>query len=108
MANTVTVTSETTKETFKVRLLATGDRYGLTNSLTAMRPMVEFYDAKYAGDVRFGEHGQFVARYDLETLLDRDQALGLDMRFGEPYWKIDAKALDQALTGLLAGRRDLP
>jgi hypothetical protein len=57
---------------FNVRLVERGDRYGLDDCLTHDRddPLVEFYDAKYAGDDRFGPRGQFVSRYYRSTLLE--------------------------------------
>lgn len=107
MANDVTVTSETTNETFRVRLVNAGERYGLDGKLRAAKPMVEFYDVTPEKRlVTVG--GMFVSRYELSTLLEHDKERGLDLHGGLPYWKVDAKALDQALTGLLAGRRDLP
>lgn len=108
MANDVTVVSETTNERYRVRLLAPGDRYGLDNKLTADRALVEFYDLTPERRMGRDAGGQFVARYHLEVLLEHDAQRGLDLSFGKTFWKIDAKALDQALTGLLAGRRDLP
>lgn len=107
MANDVTVHSETTDETYRVRLLAPGDRYGLDGKLRADKAMVEFYDV--SGRKKFSiPGGLFVTRYELSTLLDHDRGTGLDLHGGLPYWKVDAKAFDQAMTGLLAGRRDLP
>lgn len=108
MANDVTVISETTQEKYRVRLLVPGDRYGFDNKLTADRAMVEFFDLTPARRMGRDAGGQFVARYHLEVLLEHDAQRGLDFALGRPEWKIDAKALDQALTGLLAGRRDLP
>jgi hypothetical protein len=100
MANVVTVHSMTTDETYNVKLVRVGERYGLSGALIAKVPLVEFYDQKYAGDVRFGPLGQFVTRYELSTLLDHNPAHGIDFVLGEPYWKIDAKALAEAISGL--------
>ncbi len=105
--NTVTVHSETTQETYRVRLIAPGDRYGLEDRLKADRALVEFRDVTPSRTLTEGG-GRFVARYELSTLLDRGEGRGLDLEAGATHGKIDAKALDQALTGLLAGRRDLP
>ena len=107
MANDVTVISETTQEKYRVRLLVPGDRYGLDGKLRADRALVEFYDPRYVSPTQ-GPLGQLIARYELGALLERDPAKGLDLAADRVHWKIDAKALNQALTGLLAGRRDLP
>lgn len=107
MANDVTVVSETTKEKYRVRLLAPGDRYGLDGKLQTDRALVEFYDVS-PGRPKVEGLGVFVARYDLETLLELGPGQGLDLMRNATHWKIDATALDQAMTGLLAGRKDLP
>lgn len=81
---------------FHVRLVATGERYGLDDCLVHDRaiPMVEFYDASQ-DLVKFGPRGQFVSRYYLTTLLDVKG--GLDLHCGEPAWQLDAAALASAL-----------
>jgi len=56
--------------------------------------IVAFYDATHAGDLTrptFQPHGQFVADYYAEDLLER--AGGLDLRGHEPLWKVDASAM---------------
>lgn len=67
-------------EKFNVRIVCKGDRYGRADCLThdEDRPMVEFYDRRYAhGD--WPDRGQFVSRYYVGTLLGHEGFYG-----GEP------------------------
>lgn len=81
--------------TFTVRLVKTGDAYGVHNCLThdKAEPLVEFYDARYpmSQDPK-GEHlGQFVSRYYVETLLEPRAAGGLCLDGGNAaLWTLDA------------------
>lgn len=91
----VTVSNDEGVE-FKVRRVDQGDSYGLDDALTHddPRPMIEFYDA---------EHEQFVSRYYLETLLERDPAdrQGLCLDGGNAdRWTIDFDGLRSALSRL--------
>jgi hypothetical protein len=52
---------------------------------------VRFYDTEYAGDDRFGPFGQRAGEYNLSTILETNA--GLDMMFGQPYWKISGEAM---------------
>ena len=56
---------------FNVRVVRQGDRYGLRDCLThdKAEPLVEFYDRTYIGEE--WPRGQFVSRYNLDTLLER-------------------------------------
>jgi hypothetical protein len=83
---------------FSVVLVRKGDRYGLENCLTHEKddPMVEFYDADYAGKPYFTKVGQFVSRYYLSTLTERPVA-GLCLDGGIPKWSIAAGPLADAL-----------
>ena len=83
-------------EKFNVRLVNTGERYGLDDCLVNDKaPMVEFYDSRYAG-ASFGERGQFVSRYYVSTLLDR-QPLGLCLDGGVPEWSVSAAGMQQVV-----------
>jgi hypothetical protein len=94
---TATITSKTGVR-FLVRILRTGDRYGLDDCLTwgIGRSLdlqgggigVEFYDTRH-NHTRFG---QFVSRYGADTILESTS--GLDLMSYEPSWKIDAAAMD--------------
>tara|TARA_R110000868_G_scaffold8513_3_gene44072 strand:- start:18543 stop:18839 length:297 start_codon:yes stop_codon:yes gene_type:complete len=75
---------------FNVRVVNTGDKYGLNFCLTheGDTPMVEFYDARYPHT----EYGQFVARYYVETILEGDgygpKDSGLCLDGGIPEWTV--------------------
>lgn len=79
--------------TFNVRLVECGDSFGLNNGLTHIQdiPLVEFYDSRFP--TKDSEIGQFVSRYYLDTLLDRDNSLGLCLQGGVPDWTIDVKSM---------------
>jgi hypothetical protein len=90
---------------YAVRLVMAGDHYGLDRKLThqGLMPMVEFYDADYAGDARFDPEGQFVSRYNLDTLLDireRLSAGGLDLQGDVPKWKLSGEQMREAFAEL--------
>lgn len=60
-----------TVDKFNVRIVRAGDRYGRDNCLTYDKdePLVEFYDNRYPHT----EHGQFVSRYYVATILGTDR-----------------------------------
>lgn len=60
---------------FNVKVLFKGDTYGLNKCLTHEKedPLVEFYDATYAGAEDFDPEGQFVSRYFVDTILGEDK-----------------------------------
>lgn len=60
---------------YNVRIVKPGDRYGLKDCLVNDKgeELVEFYDSRYMHT----ERGQFVSRYYLSTLLERDKDVGL-------------------------------
>jgi len=91
---TLNITNSQGRE-FAIRIVRKGDNYGRNRCMTHERdePMVEFYDATYAGKSGFDAEGQFVGRYSAETLLNRDQMVGLDLHGGEPAWKIDVVSM---------------
>jgi|AntDeeMinimDraft_5_1070356.scaffolds.fasta_scaffold17839_2 hypothetical protein len=66
-----------------------GEGYALTHK--ASEPLVEFYD--YTASAKFGPLGQFVSRYFIETLLERDEG-GLCLDGKEPKWNLNAAAMD--------------
>jgi hypothetical protein len=92
-----------TLDRFNVRIVRTGDAYGLDNCLTNNDgPMVEFYDRKYMHTPR----GQFVSRYFVSTLLERP-AVGLSLDGGVPAWTVsadDMRLVDAYLRGFVALR----
>lgn len=75
-----------------VRIVFKDDQYGLNDCLThgADFPLVEFFDTRY-------EHtplGQFVTRYYVETLLDRETG-GLLLDGGNHEWQVSAKGMER-------------
>ena len=83
--------------TFTLRIVRVGDTYGPYDLLHSgnVGPMVEFYDATYANNGRFGPHGQFVSRYYISTLLEsQHRGRGLDLCGYEPAWTIDAGTME--------------
>lgn len=81
---------------FTVRLVETGDTYGLDGCRThlpdAPGPLVEFYDQRFPDTA----NGQFVSRYCAVTLMrlarQRDHA-GLCLHTGSPEWSVDAEIM---------------
>lgn len=87
---------------FALRVVNQGDAYGRNGCLTHIdaAPMVEFYDTTTAGedpDTFTGHLGQFVSRYDLDTLMSTDPSRGLALDSGIPAWTVTADSLAQAL-----------
>ena len=91
---------------WRVHIVPIGGRYGLHNDLiNENKPLAEFYDTTYADDT-FGPQGQFVSRYDIDTLLGQDgwgrdltgQGLSLDTSI--PAWSVTAKEMAQVLSYL--------
>lgn len=77
---------------FNVRVVMKGETYGRRGVLTHAddRPMIEFYDARHA-DYDFGDRGQFVSRYYLDTLAETArQGRGVQLDGGVPAWALDA------------------
>ena len=101
----ITVTSAVSGVRFNVRIIRTGDRYGMNNMLTvgegaSLRlegpgPMVEFYDSRYPHT----EFGQFVSRYGVSTILGGHT--GLNLMGGVADWQIDGAAMDVVRRWLL-------
>jgi hypothetical protein len=80
-------------EHFNIRIVNMGDRYGLDDCLTNTKgPMIEFYDSRYAHTPR----GQFVSRYYLSTLLEREPA-GLCLDGGVPAWTVSAEGMKKIM-----------
>ena len=97
---------------FHMRVVRQGDAYGKDMCLTHNKdtPYIEFYDATYdnfeiAPD---GTNlGQFVTRYDIDTLLgksdfspDNSFTRGLDLKGDVDVWTLDANAMADAEIGI--------
>jgi hypothetical protein len=85
---------------FSVRVVYSGDKYGLNFKLThdKDKPLVEFYDAEHPHT----QYGQFISRYYLSTLLEghRNRTKGLDLLGYEPKWKIDRDTMTEIISWL--------
>jgi hypothetical protein len=101
-----TVTNRGNGLSFNVVVVAEGDAYGLNDCKTHGEedPLVEFYDARYPHT----EHGQFVSRYCLSTLLGKDgfsspvRNAGLNLDGGVDDWSIDRAAVNAAMDAVEA------
>jgi len=88
---------------FNLRVVLIGDSYGLNDCLIhddseyQLGNLVEFYDARYPHT----QHGQFISRYYVNTLLERDQLYGLCLDGGIPDWAIDQPAMVQVYRFIL-------
>lgn len=82
-----------------IRLVPYGERYGRAGKLThtfgldEFGPMVEFYDARHAHEDWMGFSGQFITRYYVETLRQRDQSRGLCLNGSVTVWDVDGLAM---------------
>ena len=85
-----------------VRLVHQGDRYGRDGCLTHDKeePLVEFYDGDYDFEPWLGTKGQFVARYNLGTLLEHSG--GLCLEGGTPKWTLGAVEMQEIRAWLVA------
>jgi hypothetical protein len=97
----VTEVTTTRDITFAVVLVPPGAAYGREDCLTndSGKTMVEFYDIRYPHT----EHGQFVTRYYVSTLLeDRSRSRGLCLDGGIPAWSLDPRAFGEAMDAVVA------
>lgn len=80
---------------FNVVLVQQGERYGLDDCLTHgdSEPMLEFYDATFAGEGRIPAEGKFVSRYGVITLSRHMPHYGLNLHGGVDEWAVDAITL---------------
>lgn len=72
---------------FRVEIIKQGENYGRNNVLTHEKedPLVEFWDTQYE---------QFVSRYYLSTLLERDYG-GLNLQGDVPAWSVSSEGMDR-------------
>ena len=84
-------------EKYNVRIVNTGDKYGVNDCLTNTKaPMVEFYDARFKSGWD-QERGQFVTRYYVETLINSYYPHGLCLDGGVPAWTVSAEGMLQVI-----------
>lgn len=83
---------------FNVRVVSRGDKYGLNFALThnGIMPLVEFYDSRYPHT----EFGQFVSRYYLDTIINRDDRFALSLDGGVTAWTVPAEAMTEVIRTL--------
>lgn len=113
MHNAITIKNKAGRR-FLVKFLAKGDKFGLTDSRTADKDLVEFYDLTYANQGDFDENGQSTGGiYNVDTILGRDdftngkseRGTGLCLHGGIPEWTIDGLVMD-IVRGWLANMAD--
>lgn len=61
-------------------------------------PLVEFFDARYG----HSPYGQFVSRYNLDTILEHEKGVGLNLMGGVPDWSLDGKCMSAVIAKLSA------
>ena len=84
-------------EKFNVRIVNTGDKYGVNDCLTNTKgPMIEFYDSRFKSGWD-QERGQFVMRYYVETLINNYYPRGLCLDGGVPAWSVSAEGMQQVI-----------
>ena len=85
---------------WNVRIVKTGDQYGLNMCLTNTKPpMVEFYDGRYPHV--HAPYGQFVSRYYISTILKGNlDSTGLCLDGRIPAWNVSAEDMAQVITFL--------
>ena len=90
---------------WNVRVILKGDKFGLDDCLTHEKnePTVEFYDTTHMHTDR----GQFVSRYYLSTLIERDGNYGLDLQGDVPSWKVSAETMTVIAQWLIAHKLNL-
>ena len=97
--NCITVANDAGR-LFTVRIVTMGQRYGLADCIVhneADKPLIEFYDATYAGPAH-GPRGQFVSRYYAANLrARRDDEYSLSLQGSEPDWTVSARNVREAL-----------
>jgi hypothetical protein len=81
----------TTINQWTVHIIKGGESYGATNSLKndSDEPLIEFFDSSKVSPVR--PFGQFVNRYFLSTLLERENECGLLLDGANPQWTVNAQ-----------------
>lgn len=108
MTPVYTTSPNTHGRSFAVVVVREGESYGLNNCLTHDKsdPLVEFYDTRNAGKHDGWEHGQFVSRYCLTTLLGLDRygagpGVGIDLHGGVACWSINAEQKCESLAAVI-------
>lgn len=83
------------------RRVDAGDRYGHNDCLIHQdEAMIEFYDCDNRGSFGQDHLGQFVSRYYITTLRERNPLSGLWLHGGEPLWALDCHSVAKVLKSL--------
>ena len=79
---------------FNVRLVYPGMQYGRNNALTNDKyfTYVEFYDSRQS-PAKFGELGQFVSRYYMQTIMQTNGGIILDT--GSIDWVLSSVEVEE-------------
>lgn len=90
---------------FHIRIVRRGEGYGLNKQVihNDRDPLVEFYDAEYAGRSNFDPEGQFVSRYYVSTLLNFRPGEGIGLHGNSTCWSVD----HQPMAGLRNKLREM-
>jgi hypothetical protein len=84
-------------EMFNIRIVNTGDKYGVNDCLTNNKaPMIEFYDSRFQSGWD-QERGQFVTRYYVETLINSYYPHGLCLDGGVDAWAVSADGMKEVI-----------
>lgn len=84
--NVLDLVNPTVGVVFRARFIPLGDRYGVSCCLkNKEKPMVEIYDTRF----NFTQHGQFIARYFVDTVLEHNDNTGLILLGNEPEWVLN-------------------
>ena len=88
---------------FTVRIVETGDVYGLNDCLTHDKEesMVEFYDQRYSHT----PYGQFINRYNMDTILKTES--GIDLYTSEPTWKVNKEQIQEVKDWLITPKKKI-
>ena len=96
MSKLAPIHNPSTGITFNMRLVARGERYGRNMSLVHEKviPLIEFYDSRYPHDAAPDGTplGQFVSRYNFDTLVECGLPWGLTLDGGVSEWRLDRHA----------------
>jgi len=100
---------EISQMTWCCRIVREGERYGLirqqnadghgTDTMACINdggPMVEFYDCRYPHT----RYGQFVSRYYIKSLFERDQSRGLCLDGGVYAWQVSGPCMVKVIEWL--------
>jgi len=106
----ITVTNQDTGQgldtdgrSFVFRVIYRSGHYGREEKVLHddPKPLIEVFDATYAGQGGFEPQGQIVSQYFLDTLRERPAGTGLDLHGGVDAWKVDAEAMREVYDWLI-------